>query len=67
MMISRIKSPMGFYYKIDSKAPSGERLARRKSDSGPFSVGQPEFSIQAMSADELVHIAQLMRAESSGR
>lgn len=66
MMISRIKSPMGFYYKIDSQAPSGERLARRKSDSGPFSVGQPEFSIQMMSAEELEHIARLMRAAWKG-
>ncbi len=65
-MISRIKSPMGFYYKFDNHAPSGERLARRTSESGPFSVGQPDFSIQTMSAEELEHIARLMRAAWKG-
>lgn len=60
-MISFIKSPMGYYYKIDEQAPAGQRITRRSGESGKFGVGQPDFSIQMMTAAELEHIARLLR------
>lgn len=51
------KSPDGFYYRFDPKAPAGQRLTRRASLDQPWGVGRPEFSVQLMSSDELRFVA----------
>lgn len=61
-MISRIKSPLGYYYKYEPNRPLGERLARRADEISSWSIGEPHFSLQVMPPQELEHIARLMRA-----
>jgi hypothetical protein len=50
-------SPRGWYYKFDPKAPAGERLTRKRRLDEPWSVGQPEFSLQLVTAEELRFVA----------
>lgn len=61
-MISRIKSPLGYYYKYEPEASSEKRLARRLSESASWMIGEPKCAIQFMPPQELEHIARLMRA-----
>lgn len=56
------RSPLGYFYRYDPKAPLGQRLARRHNHDEFWQVGKPEFSIQAMPPEELRHIADLIDA-----
>lgn len=47
-------SPMGYYYRFDLNAPSGERLARKRHLEQPWAVG---FTVQTMTAEELRFVA----------
>lgn len=50
-------SPMGYYYRFDPAAPAGQRLTRKRHMEQPWTVGQPEFTIQTMTAEELRFVA----------
>jgi hypothetical protein len=50
-------SPQGYYYRFDPNAPAGQRLTRKRHHEQPWSVGQPEFTIQLMTAEELRFVA----------
>lgn len=50
-------SPMGYYYRFDPTAPAGERLTRKRHMEQPWTAGQPEFTVQTMTAEELRFVA----------
>lgn len=60
IVIDTSPSPMGWFYKFNTTAPTAERLTRNSTGVGRFGVGDPMFSIQCMTAAELRHIAALM-------
>lgn len=61
-------SPMGYLYKFDPDAPPGKRLARKRHHEQPWMIGQPDFSLQTMTADELRFVAGVIdEARSAGR
>lgn len=62
MIEANKRSPLGYLYRYDPKAPPGQRLARRRTDLRPWQLGKPEFSIQTLPPDELRHIADLIDA-----
>lgn len=59
-------SPLGYYYKFDPQAPSGERLVRKRHMEQSWEVGKPEFSIQLMSAEELRFVAGVIDDARAG-
>ena len=59
-------SPMGYYYRFDPNAPSGERLARKRHLEQPWAVGRPDFSLQTMTAEELRFVAGVIDAARVG-
>lgn len=60
-------SPQGWYYKFDPSAASGERITRKRHVEQPWTVGQPEFSIQLLSADELRFVAGVIDEARAGK
>lgn len=57
---SEARSPLGYFYSYNQFAPLAFRLARGPTEDGPWEIGKPEFSLQAMSPEELRHIADLI-------
>lgn len=55
-------SPQGYYYRFDPNAPAGQRLTRKRHMEQPWGSGQPEFSLQTMTAEELRFVAGVIDA-----
>lgn len=53
-------SPQGWYYRFDPTAPAGQRLTRKRHMEQPWTAGQPEFSLQTMTAEELRFVANVI-------
>jgi len=49
-------SPMGWFYRFDPTAPSGQRLFRRRDPRHKWE----DFSIQLMTPDELRYVASVI-------